>query len=175
MFNWLITSPCLSVLSLQQIDALKRHTPCCSTGNTHGTGCTLASAIAAELAKGADPMQAVRAAKAFVTDLLRSSAGLAIGEGKQRPMNHGYAASNLLHYIISYNRSSTTHLCLAADHGHACFHVEVMQRVSVGEQHNCLLTGTGYLRGPARTQARKAARLHRRRMDSRQSICEHTW
>lgn len=33
------------------------------TGNTHGTGCTLASAIAAELAKGADVSTAVRKAK----------------------------------------------------------------------------------------------------------------
>ena len=37
--------------------------PSCSTGNTHGTGCSLASAIAAELAKGADVATAVRRAK----------------------------------------------------------------------------------------------------------------
>lgn len=35
----------------------------CSTGNTHGTGCSLAAAIAAELAKGADVPTAVRRAK----------------------------------------------------------------------------------------------------------------
>ena len=68
--------------------------PSCSTSNTHGTGCTLASAIAAELAKGASPMEAVRLAKAFVTDLLRASANLAIGSGKQRPMNHGCAPND---------------------------------------------------------------------------------
>ena len=60
-----------------------------STGNTHGTGCTLAAAIAAELAKGAAPLDAVRAAKVFLTELLRASAGLQIGTGVQRPMNHG--------------------------------------------------------------------------------------
>ncbi|KAI7844455.1 hypothetical protein COHA_001959 [Chlorella ohadii] len=37
--------------------------PYVSTGNTHGTGCSLASAIAAELAKGADVSTAVRRAK----------------------------------------------------------------------------------------------------------------
>ena len=61
----------------------------CSTGNTHGTGCTLAAAIAAELAKGAAPLDAVRVAKAFLTNLLRASVGLQIGTGVQRPMNHG--------------------------------------------------------------------------------------
>ena len=37
------------------------------TSNTHGTGCTLSSAIAAELAKGASLRDAVAAAKAYVT------------------------------------------------------------------------------------------------------------
>ena len=103
----------------------------CSTSNTHGTGCTLASAIAAELAKGATPIQAVRLAKAFVTDLLQASAGFAIGEGKQRPMNHGYEVDCLCVTNMSYWHHYTsscaeqkrhpagealTHVCPAADH-----------------------------------------------------------
>lgn len=63
--------------------------PRVATANTHGTGCTTAAAIAAELAKGAPPAAAVRAAKAYVAEALRRSAPLAIGTGRQRPMNHG--------------------------------------------------------------------------------------
>ena len=42
------------------------------TKNTHGTGCTLSSAIAAELAKGASLREAVAAAKAYVTAAIAS-------------------------------------------------------------------------------------------------------
>jgi hydroxymethylpyrimidine/phosphomethylpyrimidine kinase len=47
--------------------------------HTHGTGCTLSAAIAAELARGMDPRDACVAGKAFVTGALR--AGLALGGG----------------------------------------------------------------------------------------------
>ena len=49
------------------------------TADTHGTGCTLSAAIAAELAKGADVEPAVRAAKAYVTGAIRH--GLRLGKG----------------------------------------------------------------------------------------------
>ena len=49
------------------------------TRNTHGTGCTLSSAIAAHLARGEDLGEAVRAGKAFVTEAIRHA--LAIGGG----------------------------------------------------------------------------------------------
>jgi hydroxymethylpyrimidine/phosphomethylpyrimidine kinase len=49
------------------------------TPNTHGTGCTLSAAIAAYLAMGWDLLEAVRAAKAFVTEAIRHA--LEIGEG----------------------------------------------------------------------------------------------
>jgi hydroxymethylpyrimidine/phosphomethylpyrimidine kinase len=55
--------------------------------NTHGTGCTFASAIAARLALGDDVLEAVRAAKRYVTGILAASAGLSIGHG-HGPMNH---------------------------------------------------------------------------------------
>ena len=58
------------------------------TGNTHGTGCTTASAIAAFLARGLPPPAAVRAARSYITEALRSSAHLQIGSGSQRPFNH---------------------------------------------------------------------------------------
>lgn len=55
--------------------------------NTHGTGCTLSSAIAANLAKGYGMEEAVSMAKEYVTDAL--SAGLDLGKGKG-PMNHAF-------------------------------------------------------------------------------------
>lgn len=51
-----------------------------TTENTHGTGCTLSSAITAYLAKGRDPLSAVRMAKEFVTAAIQYS--LKIGKGK---------------------------------------------------------------------------------------------
>lgn len=52
------------------------------TRNTHGTGCTLASGIAAELAKGRPLVAAVSAAKGYLTEALKSSAWLQLGQGK---------------------------------------------------------------------------------------------
>jgi hydroxymethylpyrimidine/phosphomethylpyrimidine kinase len=49
------------------------------TPNTHGTGCTLSAAITSHLAMGESVLDAVRAAKDFVTESIRHS--LAIGEG----------------------------------------------------------------------------------------------
>lgn len=57
------------------------------TRNTHGTGCTFASAIAARLALGDSTREAVRAAKRYVTRVLKASAGLSLGHG-HGPMNH---------------------------------------------------------------------------------------
>lgn len=55
--------------------------------NTHGTGCTLSSAIAANLAKGMDLISAVKRAKAYISAAL--SAMLDLGQGFG-PLNHGY-------------------------------------------------------------------------------------
>ncbi|MEU1372793.1 bifunctional hydroxymethylpyrimidine kinase/phosphomethylpyrimidine kinase [Streptomyces triculaminicus] len=56
--------------------------------HTHGTGCTLASAIAAGLAKGASVPDAVAAAKEYVTGAI--AAGFALGGGIG-PVDHGWA------------------------------------------------------------------------------------
>ncbi|MCI0636735.1 MAG: bifunctional hydroxymethylpyrimidine kinase/phosphomethylpyrimidine kinase [Actinobacteria bacterium] len=56
--------------------------------NTHGTGCTLSSAIVAHLARGEDLLDAVRLGKAFVTEAIR--AALPIGHGIG-PVNHLWA------------------------------------------------------------------------------------
>ena len=60
------------------------------TRNTHGTGCTLSSAIAAGLALGLDLVQAVRAAKAYLTAAIRTADRLAIGGG-HGPVDHFHA------------------------------------------------------------------------------------
>ena len=62
--------------------------------NNHGTGCTLAAYIAAEMAKGADVPSAVRSAKRYVWRALERSVGLPLGSGLQRPMNHCFRISD---------------------------------------------------------------------------------
>jgi hydroxymethylpyrimidine/phosphomethylpyrimidine kinase len=57
------------------------------TPNTHGTGCTLSSAIAAGLAKGLPLADAVRQAKAYVTAAIAASNQIAIGHG-HGPVHH---------------------------------------------------------------------------------------
>jgi len=56
------------------------------TKNTHGTGCTFASAIAAHLAHGTEIVQAVRKAKEFVTDAIRYGLDLGKGSGPVNPL-----------------------------------------------------------------------------------------
>jgi len=60
------------------------------TRNTHGTGCTLSSAIAAGLAKGLGLREAVAAAKDYLTKALARSEELAIGQG-HGPVHHFHA------------------------------------------------------------------------------------
>ena len=60
------------------------------TSNTHGTGCTLSSAIAAGLAKGLPLAESVRNAKAYLTDALKT--GFDIGHGNG-PLLHNYKLS----------------------------------------------------------------------------------
>lgn len=55
--------------------------------NTHGTGCTLSSAIAANLAKGHDLETAVERAKAYISGALADMLDLGAGSG---PMNHAF-------------------------------------------------------------------------------------
>ncbi len=57
------------------------------TDNDHGTGCTLAAAIAAELAKGANLHGAVARAKNYLTAALVAADGLRVGQGRG-PVHH---------------------------------------------------------------------------------------
>ena len=68
-----------------------------TTRNTHGTGCTLSSAITAFMARGYDIVEAISAAKRFITEAIRSGADIEIGHGIG-PVNHGF---NPLKMIIN--------------------------------------------------------------------------
>jgi len=59
--------------------------------NTHGTGCTLSSAIASNLAKGFSTGEAVERAKAYISGALAAMLDLGKGSG---PMDHGFAIRN---------------------------------------------------------------------------------
>jgi len=61
--------------------------PRVATHNTHGTGCSLSSAIAAELAKGAELETAVRNAKSFVSAAIASADRFTVGHG-HGPIHH---------------------------------------------------------------------------------------
>ena len=56
--------------------------------NTHGTGCTLSSAIASNLAKGFDMDTSVERAKDYISGALAAMLDLGKGSG---PMDHGFA------------------------------------------------------------------------------------
>lgn len=58
--------------------------------NTHGTGCTLSSAIASNLAKGYDLKTSVHRAKEYISGALAAMLDLGRGRG---PMNHAFALS----------------------------------------------------------------------------------
>jgi hydroxymethylpyrimidine/phosphomethylpyrimidine kinase len=61
-----------------------------ATTNNHGTGCTLSSAIAANLAKGAAVEEAVRRAKEYITAAIEAGAAYKIGRG-HGPVHHFHA------------------------------------------------------------------------------------
>jgi hydroxymethylpyrimidine/phosphomethylpyrimidine kinase len=68
-----------------RMEAPRIHSP-----NSHGTGCTLSSAIAAHLALGATLIDAVEHARTYVRGALLAGAIVRTGKGSG-PLNHGYA------------------------------------------------------------------------------------
>jgi hydroxymethylpyrimidine/phosphomethylpyrimidine kinase len=61
--------------------------PRIATKNTHGTGCSLSSAIAAGLARGEEMETAVRHAKAWISSAIAAADGLGVGHGSG-PIHH---------------------------------------------------------------------------------------
>ena len=72
--------------------AYELRAPRVATRNTHGTGCTLGSAVAAHIARGHDAPRAARLAKEYVHGALAASAALTLGSGPHGPLHHSYAA-----------------------------------------------------------------------------------
>jgi len=66
-------------------DYFELKAPRFQTPNTHGTGCAFSAAIAAGLAKGHSPPEAIRRAKAYITEAIRTSLPFGQGHG---PINH---------------------------------------------------------------------------------------
>ena len=64
--------------------------PRIASRNTHGTGCTLSSAIAAHLALGEPLDNAVRMARAYIVAAIQAGARVQVGHG-HGPLNHGHA------------------------------------------------------------------------------------
>ncbi|GHU03999.1 hydroxymethylpyrimidine/phosphomethylpyrimidine kinase [Betaproteobacteria bacterium] len=63
--------------------------------NTHGTGCTLSSAIAAHLALGASLPEAVRQARTYVRGALLAGASVRTGDADNGPLNHGHSPESM--------------------------------------------------------------------------------
>lgn len=82
IFDVLAMEETIEVMSSPRID----------TPNTHGTGCTLASAIAAFLAQGADLREAVEAARDYVHMAILTAPGFGKGHG---PLNHAWTVQSL--------------------------------------------------------------------------------
>lgn len=68
--------------------------PRIATPNSHGTGCTLSSAMAAYLALGHPLIEALALARTFVRQALQAGAGVRTGHGVG-PLNHGFAPQPL--------------------------------------------------------------------------------
>jgi hydroxymethylpyrimidine/phosphomethylpyrimidine kinase len=66
-------------------ETIVMESPRIETRHTHGTGCTLASAIAVGLAQGMAPLPAVRRAREYLTAAIRNAPGLGQGHG---PLGH---------------------------------------------------------------------------------------
>jgi hydroxymethylpyrimidine/phosphomethylpyrimidine kinase len=74
------------------------HSERCDTRNTHGSGCTLSSAIASYLARGESPADAVGLAQEWVSEAIAHGSDVTVGRGNG-PLNHFWNPEKL---IISY-------------------------------------------------------------------------
>lgn len=80
----------LAVAGQPAADWLRLSGPRIASRNVHGTGCTLSSAIAAQLALGLDLPSAITAAHAYVRAAIAAGAGVRTGHG-HGPLNHAHA------------------------------------------------------------------------------------
>ena len=74
--------------------------PCIETRNTHGTGCTLSAAIAAQLALGASMIPAIEKAKNYLSLALEQGKDVHTGEGSG-PLNHFFEPRRQAKLVIA--------------------------------------------------------------------------
>ena len=82
----------LTDILLTQSEEKLYSSPRLETVHTHGTGCTLASAIAAGIAQGLEVQIATERARKYVFEAIRTAPGLGAGHG---PLNHAHTIGNM--------------------------------------------------------------------------------
>lgn len=87
-----LTDDTLTDILLTQSEEKLYSSPRLKTVHTHGTGCTLASAIAAGIAQGLEVQIATERARKYVFEAIRSAPGLGAGHG---PLNHAHTISKM--------------------------------------------------------------------------------
>lgn len=80
---------CVDFLTCKMLKTVRLEAPRLDTKNTHGTGCTLSSAIAAGLAKGLSVEDATRVAHGYLQGAIRAADCLNVGSG-HGPVHHFY-------------------------------------------------------------------------------------
>ena len=82
----------VDVLVTRDSEAARRFvSPRIASRNLHGTGCTLSSAVAANLASGHALADAVERARSYVQGAIAGGADVVTGRGIHGPLNHGFA------------------------------------------------------------------------------------
>lgn len=93
----------IDILSLEgEEDPITLRADAVNTPNTHGTGCTLSSAIASYLATGFDLEEAVTRAKIYITRAINAGARVKTGHG-HGPVNHLFGPRHMK-FILNNNR-----------------------------------------------------------------------
>ena len=87
-----LTDDTLTDILLTQSDEKLYSSPRLKTVHTHGTGCTLASAIAAGIAQGFNIQIAAERARKYVFEAIRTAPGLGAGHG---PLNHSHTIGKI--------------------------------------------------------------------------------
>jgi hydroxymethylpyrimidine/phosphomethylpyrimidine kinase len=82
-------------LKSESVSMLEFSSESISTKNTHGTGCTLSSAIASFIAKGYSIEESVAKAKQYVSDAISHGADINIGNG-HGPINHSFNPQKMI-------------------------------------------------------------------------------
>ena len=122
--------------------------------NLHGTGCTLSSAIAANIVLGASLPEAVAAAKAFVRQAIERGRGVALGSGAGPLIQIGLRSKLLTHSIRIRVSLKASRERIWADMAVTCFAPSVTEH---GHVHFVDGAGGGYTMAAKAMKARRDA------------------